>query len=403
MRILIVTQYFWPESFRITDLALELKKRGHEVVVLTSIPNYPGGKIFTGYNFFGPRSEYYQGIIIFRVPQIPRGQKKTWQLFLNYISFALSAIILGPLYCQGKFDNIFVAQYSPVIVGIPGIILKKIKKAPLFFWVQDLWPESLSATGAVHSKFVLNTVGSLVRFIYKHCDYILAQSVGFIERVKAMGGESKKIHYFPNWAEELYKPTLAIEDAPDSPKLPKGFRVMFAGNIGAAQDFETILTAAEKLKEHQDIHFVILGDGRARNWVENEVKKRGIGQSVHLLGRYPMEQMPRYFALADVMLVTLKNEPIFALTIPGKIQSYMACAKPIVAALDGEGARVITESGAGLAVPAEDPTALANAILKLSLMSQDERVALGRRAIAYYETHFNRAKLIDQFEKLMSK
>ena len=240
-----------------------------------------------------------------------------------------------------------------------------------------------------------------MRFIYKHCDYILVQSRGFVEQVKAMGVAIEKIYYFPNWAEELYKPMSVPENVAGLPKLPSGFKVMFAGNIGAAQDFETILTAAEKLKIHPDIHFVILGDGRARGWVEDEVKKRNLDQTVHLLGRFPMEQMPQYFALADAMLVTLKKEPIFALTIPGKIQSYMACAKPIVAALDGEGARVVAESGAGLAVAAEDPTALAQVILKLSAMSKEERAIMGQRAIDYYNTHFNRAKLIDQLEKLM--
>lgn len=403
MNILIVSQYFWPEEFRINDCAAELKARGHEVVVLTGIPNYPKGEFFPGYRWLRPRREKYHGITVVRVPLIARGQRQTWRLALNYLSFAFFASMLGPFYCHGKFDVVFAYEPSPITVVIPAIVLKKLKRVPLLLWVQDLWPESLTAIGAVRSHMVVGAIGKLVRWIYGQCDQILVQSKGFIEPVKAMGGAAKKIIYVPNWAEEFYKPVSHKHGMHEEEKMPKGFRVMFAGNIGAAQDFSTILGAAQRLKHERDIHFVILGDGRMSGWVEEEVERRDLRRTVHLLGRHPVETMPRYFALADAMLVTLKKDPIFALTIPGKVQSYLACGRPIIAALDGEGARVVEEAGAGIACVSQDPDALSRAILAMARMGSAEREKLGRCARTYYENNFDRRKLIDRIELLMNE
>jgi glycosyltransferase involved in cell wall biosynthesis len=178
---------------------------------------------------------------------------------------------------------------------------------------------------------------------------------------------------------------------------------MFAGNIGAAQDFTTILAAADRLKSRSDIHWIIIGDGRQYDWVVAEVVRRGLRDTVHLLGRHPLESMPRYFALADVMLVTLKKEPIFGLTVPAKVQSYLACAKPIVAALEGEGARVLIESGAGIAVEPENAAMLAEAVLTLANTPAADRRAMGENGLAYFRAHFDRAKLVEELEGLMQK
>ena len=398
-----MSQYFWPEEFRINDLALGLKARGHEVVVLTGQPNYPKGKFFPGYGFLGPWREEYHGVNILRVPLVPRDKKQPWRLALNYISFAFFASILGPWYCRGKFDVIFVYEPSPVTVGLPGVVLKIIKRAPMMFWVQDLWPESLSATGAVKAKWFLELVGRFVRWIYRHSDIILVQSKGFTDRTLAMGANSEKIKYLPNWAEELYRPVKAENDAPERQHVPEGFVVMFAGNIGVAQDFPTILAAAEELAAHKDIHWVILGDGSERALVEAEVKKRGLNESVHLLGRHPVGAMPRYFALADVMLVSLTRDPIFALTIPGKVQSYLACGRPIIAALDGEGARIVEDAGAGIACGAQNASTLAKAVLTMKRVTEREREEMGMRGRAYYEKYFERNVLINQLELWMKE
>jgi len=401
MNLLIITNHFWPENFRINDLALGLIKKGHRVTILTGVPDYPEGKFFPGYGIFKRRQEDYQGIKIRRVPLVPRGQGGKLRLTLNFLSFALCGCLLAPMYFLGPFDLILVFETSPVTVGLPALVLKKLRNIPIMFWVQDLWPESLSATGAVNSGFLLGLAGLVVRWIYRGSDLILAQSRAFFSSIEKYGGAAEKLVYFPNSAADFYRPVTVEAGAAERTLLPRGFRLIFAGNIGAAQDFETILSAAELLRDYQDLHWIILGDGRRRTWVEEQVKARGLTGTVRLLGRYPEEAMPRFFALADALLMTLRKEPIFAFTIPSKVQSYLACGRPIVAAIDGEGARVVEEGGAGLAGPAGDPEALAANVLALYRLSQSERRAMGLRGRAYFEQHFEPERLLDRLEELM--
>ena len=262
MNILIISQYFWPENFRINDLALGLVERGNKVTVLTGIPNYPDGRFFPGYGIFKRSREEYGGVRIVRIPVVPRGRGGALRLIINYLSFTANACLLAPFLLRSKFDIIFFSL-SPLTEGIPALVMKKMKQIPVMFWVQDLWPESLSATGLVKSSLVLKTVEKMIRFLYLRCDRILVQSRAFIPVIEKRGGDAKRIAYFPNSAEELYRPVSVEPDAPERKNIPEGFCVMFAGNIGAAQDFETILSAAEQLKEYDDIHWVIVGDGAA--------------------------------------------------------------------------------------------------------------------------------------------
>ena len=403
MKILIVTTHFWPENFPINLLARSLQERGHQVTVLTGIPNYPTGTFFPGYGIFQRLVDDYQGIKIFHVPLIPRGRGGALRLTLNYLSYALSACLLAPIWCRGAIDLILVYETSPVTVGLPALVLKRLRHIPILFWVQDLWPESLCATGAVSSGYLLGLMGLLVRWIYRGSNLILAQSRGFFPSIAKYGGSEEKLVYFPNSAEDFHRPVSVEAGAPERALLPRGFNLMFAGNIGAAQDFETILAAAELLKDRPGINWVILGDGRRRPWLEEQVRVRGLTKAVHLLGRHPAEAMPRFFALADALLVTLKKEPIFALTIPAKVQAYLACGRPIVAALDGEGARVVQEAAAGLAGPAGDPATLAANVLAMHHLSQSQRRALGLRGRAYFEKHFKREMLLDRLEGLMQR
>jgi len=402
MRILIVTQYFWPENFRINDLAQGLAKIGHHVTILTGKPNYPTGRFFEGYSFWNRGRETFAESDVVRVPLIPRGNGSGFRLAVNYLSFALSASLLAPFLVRGSFDVILVYEPSPVTVGLPALVLKRLKRAPILFWVQDLWPESLSATGAVQSKWVLGLVASLVSFIYKSCDLVLVQSRAFVDHVRARGARADLIRYFPNSADALYGPveqgTVRVSGV-----LPDGFRVMFAGNIGAAQSFETILAAAEVLRDRHAIHWIILGEGRQSGWVREEIARRGLAHCVHMLGRHPEDSMPEWFAQADALLVTLKKSPIFALTIPSKVQSYMACGRPIVAALDGEGARVVEEACAGIVVPAEDAAALAEAVVRLSEMPSSERDTMGRNGRRYFLQEFERDTLIARLDAWMKE
>ena len=398
LKILIVTQYFWPENFRINDLACELHARGHAVTVVTGIPNYPAGRFFPGYGWFNRERENWNGIEIIRCALLPRGAGGGMRLALNYLSFALSASLLAPWRCRGEFDVIFSYAPSPITVALPAIVFRWLKQAPLFLWVQDLWPESLTAAGAVHSQTVLALAGKLVRCIYRRCDAILAQSRGFIPRIAGMGVPADKIRYFPSWAEAVFSNELTTNVGVKLPLFPAGFRVVFAGNVGAAQDFGTIIDAAEKLKGEEAIHWIVLGTGRMLEWVKARVLERNLGGCVHLLGAFPLETMPHFFRRADVMLVTLKREPIFSLTIPGKIQSYLACGRPIVAMLDGEGARVVTEARAGLAGPAENSRALADNVLALYRMTNAQRERMGQSGREYYALHFERSRLISELE-----
>jgi len=398
MRILILSQYFWPENFRINDLAKGLKDRGHEVEVLTGLPNYPAGKIFEGYGWKSQRTEIFEGSIkVHRVPLIPRGRGRGLELFLNYISFALSASLLGPWRCRRSYDVIFVFEPSPITVGIPALVLKYLKGIPIVFWVQDLWPESLSATGAIRASWALKVVKSFVRFLYRHCDRVLVQSQSFIEKVIAIGAEPKSTFYFPNWAESFYQPVSEVRSAVISSDQP--FRLVFAGNIGAAQSFSTILGAAEQLKGLKDLHWIIYGDGRERPWMQEQIQKRGLAETVQWMGFQPPEKMPEIFSKADALLVTLRRDPIFAMTIPSKVQSYLACGKPILASLEGEGARVIEESGAGFVTEPENAESLAQLAERFYKMSAFERAQMGSAGRAYFEKNFEREKLITQLEE----
>lgn len=398
MKLLILSQYFWPENFRINDVVDGLVGRGHSVTVYTALPNYPTGRFFDGYGTLGPYRERYKSAEVRRVPIVSRGSGSGMRLALNFASHAIASTLLAPFHARGHFDAILVYEPSPMTIGIPARFLRRLKRAPVLFWVQDLWPESLEATGAIRSRAALRLVDRLIKWIYRGCDRVLVQSEAFIPSIRAHGVPDARIRYLPNSAENFYRRLAPAVHDDEARELPPGFRVLYAGNIGAAQDFPTILAAAERLKDERSIQWIVLGEGRMRAWVEEEVRRRGLTATVHLLGQRPPERMSRYFAHADVLLATLRREPIFAYTIPSKIQTYIACGKPVIAALDGEGGRIIREAGAGWAVPAEDPSALAEAVLTASRTPKPEREAMGNRGEAWFREHFEREKLLSRLE-----
>lgn len=398
MRLLVVSQYFWPENFRINDLVSELVARGHDVTVLTGYPNYPDGRIFPAFARSPADFAGYAGARVVRVPLVARGNGGP-RLILNYLSFALSASVLGAWKLRGeRFDVIFAFEPSPITVGIPAAFLRSLKAAPLAFWVLDLWPETLQAIGVVRSRLVLGFVGRLVRFIYARCDLVLAQSRSFVPQIRRYCPEGGRIAYFPSWAEAIYGIDGA-EPAPEVPYRAGAFNVVFAGNIGDAQDFPAILDAAERLRDHPEIRWLIVGDGRMATWVRLEVARRGLGETVLLLGRFPVERMPSFYKHAGALLVTLKPEPIFSMTIPGKVQSYLAAGIPIVAMLDGEGARVIEQAQAGIVCPAGDSVGLADAVRRLAAMAEEDRARMGQNGIRLSLAEFDRGTLIGRLEK----
>lgn len=397
MQLLVVTQYFWPENFRVNDLVEELVQRGHEVTVLTGVPNYPDGKVFDDFVKDPQLYARYAGAEVVRVPMLPRGRGGL-RLMMNYITFAASASILGAWKLRGRhFDAIFAYEPSPITVGLPAAMLRRFKCAPLVFWVLDLWPETLQAIGVVKSRVVLRAVGKLVTFIYNRCDVVLAQSKSFIPQIRKYAAAHARVEYFPSWAETVFEAEPATP-ASEVPVQPDAFNVMFAGNIGDAQDFPAILDAAEALKARENIRWLIVGDGRASAWVSEEICRRGLQRCVLMLGRHPLQRMPSLFAHAQALLVSLKDEPIFSMTIPGKLQAYLAAGIPVLAMLNGEGAELVRRAGAGLTCAAGDHAGLASAVLQLSRMSFEERSAMGNRGRAVCAEEFDRATLIQRLE-----
>lgn len=393
MKLLIASQYFWPESFRINDVAKTLQEKGIEVEVLTGKPNYPRGELFNGYRAWGCQREIHQGIEINRIPLLKRG-RGGWRLALNYLSFVFSGLLFAPwMLRQKKFDVIFVYAPSPLLQAIPALFLGWLKGCSVVLWVQDLWPESLSATGHVRNRTVLKLVELIVRYIYRHMDLILVQSRAFEKPVGVLASNTR-IKYYPNSVDESFA-VPATGELPSVAGMDEGFSVMFAGNIGTAQAVEVIVEAASLLKNHADIHFVVLGEGSRWEWLRQEAQKRALS-NLHLPGRFPVETMPGLMQKASVLLVTLADREIFRATIPSKVQAYLAAGRPILACLNGEGANLVIEAGAGLAVPAEDGHALSEAVLRLYRMSRQELESMGRRGRLYYAQNFAHDKLVDQ-------
>lgn len=400
MKILIVSQYFWPEEFRVNDLALELVERGLDVTVLTGNPNYPKGSFYAGYGF-KYSTENYQGIKILRVPIIPRG-KNSFTLTLNYFSYLLLGSIFALFHIR-QYDKIFAVNFSPITATYPAIVYKWRQKKRLFLWVQDLWPESVLSTTNLKSKVITILLTIMVKHIYKNSDKVLVQSEAFIPSVKEKGVTDKQIRYMPNWAEDLYSDTSNISKHKYEDIIPTGFKVMFAGNIGEAQDFDSILKAAEITKHFQEIKWVIVGDGRKKSWVEGEIIRLGLQETVFLLGRYPVEAMPSFFVHADIMLLTLKDEDIFSMTIPSKVQSYMAFGKPIAGMLNGIGAKVLRTAECGYIANAGDYTALAN---KIILAYEQDYQILKQKGINgqnYYNQNFSKKVIIDNLMQIFQE
>lgn len=395
MRLLVISQYFWPESFIINDIARTLDEQGHTVVVATGKPNYPDGKVLDGYRAWGTQRERYLGKIeVLRVPLWPRGKSDGRNLILNYLSFVASSLLCLPWMLRGReFDAILVFAPSPITQAIAAIPLKWLKKAKLALWLQDLWPESLSATGFVKSPHLLKAVGWMVRAIYRHCDTLLVQSRAFVEPV-ARYAAREKIQYYPN-SMDVRTPS-AVVSIPDSLRelLDSHFCVVFAGNLGKAQALETIVQAATHLHNDPQIRLVLIGSGSRLAWLKSQQQALGLDNLV-LPGRFPMEAMPQIFERSSALLVSLNDEEAFAQTIPSKIQAYLAAGRPIVACLNGEGARVVCEARAGLASPAEQVQPLVASIRRIQALGAAERAAMGASGRAYFDANFEMGRRVE--------
>lgn len=399
MRVLVVSQYYWPETFRITEVVQALRDEGCDVLVLTGQPNYPEGLPFKGYCWWSMGVEQHDGVKILRVPLFPRGQGSALRLVLNYFSFVCFAAAFGPwLLRRQTIDSILVFAPSPILQAIPAIWLAKLKNASLVTWVQDLWPESLSATGFVRSPRTLSAVSSMVRWIYRKNNLLLVQSQAFVDSVRKMAG-STPVCYHPNPGDFAFSEPGKKEDCPIN--FGAGFNVVFTGNLGTVQALETILDAAEILREEAGITLYLIGSGSRSDWLRSEISRRNL-DNVQLPGRFPLTAMPPIMTHASVLLVSLVKSPIMSQTVPSKVQAYLAAGRPIIASLDGEGARVILEACAGVASPAEDDRGLADAILLLRGLPTDELERMGKNARAYYEANFEPRLLALKLKQALS-
>ena len=399
MRILLVTQYFHPENFKSNDVAFELARRGYDVTVLTGLPNYPQGRIYEGYGIFRKRKEIIDGVKVYRTLVIPRGDGGGVRLALNYLSWAFIASLWAFFMAIfHRYDAVVVHETSPVTQGFPALVVKCMQRIPMFFWVLDLWPESLQAAGNINNRFVIDFFTGITRLIYRNSDKILMSSNGFRKSILEKGDFADKLVYFPNWAEDIFSGTADAE----VPLMPEGFKVMFAGNVGEAQDFESVMKAAEFLKG-TGVRLVIVGDGRRKEYVDAYIAEKGLSEVVYMMGRHPLETMPAFFSKADVLFLSLKNDYIFTLTTPAKLQAYMASGKPVLAMIDGDARQLIEDSGCGLACNAGDAEAFAQSVMKMKEMPEDELRAYGLRGRSYFDAHFRKDGCIDNLCSLLDE
>lgn len=401
LSVLVVSQYFSPEAFGVNSLVAELQERGHSVTVLTGMPNYPSGTFVKGYGGFKVRRETWNNASIIRIPIISRGKSSRIRLAINYLSFAINASVLGPFLVKRHPNVILVYQMSPVTMALPAIIMKLVTNSKIILWVQDIWPESLVATGAVKNSIALVILRIMVQMIYRYSSIIAVQSRQFKKFISPLALPTSDIRYLPNTAERFYRPVEVPHDAPERKLFRPGFNILFAGNLGLAQDLETVVDAIDRLKDRKDIQWVFIGDGRRRAWLERQILERGLADTTQVLGPFAPEKMPHFFAVADALLITLRDEKVFSLTVPSKLQTYLACGRPILGSISGEAANILTMSGAGLAAPPSDPACLAERASAMAQMSREQLDALSRAAREFNLNEFDRDQWLNRLENWM--
>lgn len=389
MKILVICQYYYPEPFRHPDICEELVKRGHEVTVVTGLPNYPMGEIYEGYRKGKKRDEILNGVKVHRCFTIGRRHGAVYR-FLNYYSFAFSSVgYVKKL--KEEYDVVFVHQLSPVMMANAAIVYKKKHNVPFVLYCLDLWPESLVAGGIKRESAVYKLFHRISKKIYKQADKILITSRLFADYFEKEFG-ILDTEYLPQYAETIFTPEQCEKEEDGYTDL------MFAGNTGAAQSVDTIIEAARLTSDITNLRWHIVGDGSEIERLKESAK--GLEQVI-FHGRKPLEEMPKYYSTADAMLVTMQKDLLLSLTLPGKVQTYMASGKPIIGAVDGETPIVVKEAECGICGGAEDAAVLAENVRKFTI---SDRKSMGRNARLYYDSHFSKELFIDKLEqKLMSE
>lgn len=391
-KIIIIGQHYWPETFRVTDIAEGLVERGYIVDVLCGIPNYPAGKFFQGYNLFSNRKQTHNGVNIIRVPEIPRGDNSSIRIFLNYFVYIFFALLYLPKLILNRYDRIFVFQLSPVYMAFPGVILSKLTKIPVCIYICDFWPHNLFSIMDIKNERIIKLLTKTSYWHYKNADKLIAVYKGIQTRlVSDVGIDKNKTLYVAQAPEKIYEKNIYDKGLAD--RFAGNFNIVFAGNINPAQSFDVVTKAAKIVydKGYHDIHYIIIGEGMTKKWLMDEVKKLGINKNFTFEGLKPVEDVPKYQTIADALIVALSRSPVFEYGIPAKMNSYMPSGKPIIGAIDGEGQKLINNySGCGICVDSGDYKGMADAIIKLREMKPSDRKKIGARGKAYYKTHFER-------------
>lgn len=377
-RVLILTQWFDPEpTVKGLTFANYLVEHGFEVDVLTGFPNYPGGRVYAGYRMRALQRERMGSVRVTRVPLYPSHDRSAPGRVMNYLSFALSASIAA--FFIRRPDVVYV-YHPPATVGLPALVLKWFRGVPFVYDVQDLWPDTLASTGMVPSKNLLKIIGLVLRSVYSAAATVAVLSPGFKRRLMERAVPPAKVVVIPNWADEAQLVFSARNRAPGEDAI---FSVVFAGNLGHAQGLGTVLDAAERLAVHDQVRITIVGSGVRRDELADEISRRELA-NVLLLPRLPMRDVGRLLASADALLVHLLDDPLFEITIPSKTQAYLMSGRPILMGVRGDAAQLVSDAGAGLTFPPEDPEAMAAAIRTLAGLPRAERETMGRAGAAFY-------------------
>ncbi|MCA0985186.1 glycosyltransferase family 4 protein [Halobacillus yeomjeoni] len=395
--ILVIAQYFYPEQFRINDICAEWVEKGYKVTVITGIPNYPQGKYYDGYGLFKRRKETFKGVNVVRIPLIPRGNT-SFMLVLNYLSFVVSGFFWN-IFTKVKADYVFIFEVSPMTQALPGVWYAKKRQIPCYLYVQDLWPENVEIITGIKNKQIIGSIGKMVDYIYKRCTKIFTTSNSFVDSIIKRNVPKEKVEYWPQYAEEFYKPLerKKINEIPSDDT----FNITFAGNIGNAQGLEILPKAALLIKEKKvnaKVRFNIVGDGRYKETLVSIVNSYKVSDMFNFIDKQPANKVPELLASSDAAFLSLTSDPLFSMTIPAKLQSYMACGVPIIASAEGETSHIIKESRAGLFSPPGDAKALSKNIIEIIYKSSEELKQLGINSRNYYEDNFNKEDLLNKMD-----
>lgn len=404
--ILLISQYFYPETFRVNDMAVEWVKRGYKVTVLTGIPNYPMGKFYDGYDKNHRTRETWNGVNIIRIPLVARGNSSnkllnTIGMTRNYFSFVRS----GKKWVKSEeaanlhADLVFTFEVSPMTQAKIGVWYGQRYNVPTFLYVQDLWPENVETVTGIHNRMIIGPIDKMVDNIYRNTDAIFTTSPSFVEAIvnRKNPVDRNKVHYWPQYAEEFYKPLepQSINEIPND----GNFKIAFTGNIGTAQGLD-ILPKTAKLLKDENVRFVIVGDGRYQAKFEKQIEEHNVRDMFIMMSRVQAEKIPEILSVCDAGFISFNNTSLWENTIPAKLQSYMACGKPIIASASGETQRVINEANCGVCTAIGNSDALADGIKKMMKMNIK---LLGNNAHSYFEEHFNKKLLMDMMDQYFNQ